>query len=399
MSSGLLVVNAGSSSVKLAGYEIAEGMTRLPKPLMTVQAESRDRQLFVEACADGRMVFSVRIGGQTDTLDLVGEGLNALLGLAEERWPGLRWTTAGHRIVHGGPQYRAPVLLDPQVVKDLAQWIALAPLHQRANLHAVDVVAARCRDVRQVGCFDTAFHADLPAVETRFALPRAWHRAGVRRYGFHGLAYESVVLQLAEMRDDERVLLAHLGSGASLCALHGGRSVATSMGFTALDGLMMGTRCGSVDPGAVLHLLRQPGMDVDSVERLLTRDSGLRGVSGLSADMRELLDSSEPAAAEAIELFCHRAVREAGGLIALMGGIDRVVFSGGIGEHAAAVRSRICGQLGWLGLALAHSENLRDARVISTPASRVTVNVIPADEQALIAAHTALLTGMLTAEK
>ncbi len=243
-------------------------------------------------------------------------------------------------------------------MKDLAQWIALAPMHQRVNLHGVDVVAARCRQVRQVGCFDTAFPADLPTVETWFALPRALNSAGVRRYGFHGLAYESVVLQLTEMRDDERVLLAHLGSGASLCALHGGRSVATSMGFTALDGLMMGTRCGSLDPGAVLHLLRQPDMDVERVERLLARDSGLRGVSGLSADMRELLDSSETAAAEAIELFCHRAVREVGGLIALMGGIDRLVFSGGIGEHAAPVRARICDQLGWLGLRLAPEANL-----------------------------------------
>ena len=398
MSAGLLVVNAGSSSVKLAGYEIADGVARLPKPLMTVQVEAGPSGLSVDASADGRTVFSVRIGGRNDGVDLVVEGIHALLGLAEERRPRLRWDAAGHRIVHGGARHRAPALLDAQVINDLAQLSPLAPLHQPANLHGVEVVAARCRDVRQVGCFDTAFHADLPPLETWFALPRAWHGAGVRRYGFHGLAYESVLLQLTEIRDDERVLLAHLGSGASLCALHGGRSVATSMGFTALDGLMMGTRCGSIDPGAVLHLLRQPGMTIDAVERLLARDSGLRGVSGISADMRELLASSEPAAAEAIELFCHRAVREAGGLIALMGGIDRLVFSGGVGEHAAPVRARICEQLGWLGLRLASESNLVHARVISAPSSRVAVNVVAADEQGLIAAHTALLTGLLPAE-
>lgn len=279
-------------------------------------------------------------------------------------------------------------------MKDLAQWIALAPMHQRANLHGVDVVAARCRQVRQVGCFDTAFPADLPTVETWFALPRALNSAGVRRYGFHGLAYESVVLQLTEMRDDERVLLAHLGSGASLCALHGGRSVATSMGFTALDGLMMGTRCGSLDPGAVLHLLRQPDMDVERVERLLARDSGLRGVSGLSADMRELLDSSEPAAAEAIELFCHRAVREAWPDRA--DGWHRP--AGVLGRHRRARRAGPCAHLrpaGMAGPATCAGGEPRHAHVISTPSSRVAVNVVAADEQGLIAAHTALLTGLL----
>ena len=242
-------------------------------------------------------------------------------------------------------------------MKDLAQWIALAPMHQRVNLHGVDVVAARCRQVRQVGCFDTAFPADLPTVETWFALPRALNSAGVRRYGFHGLAYESVVLQLTEMRDDERVLLAHLGSGASLCALHGGRSVATSMGFTALDGLMMGTRCGSLDPGAVLHLLRQPDRTSSAWNgcwRATAACAVYRGSRPTCANC-SIRPSRPPLKRSNCSVTARCAKR---GLIALMGGIDRLVFSGGIGEHAAPVRARICDQLGWLGLRLAPEANL-----------------------------------------
>ena len=331
----ILTVNAGSSSLKVAGYRGAEQVYR----------HTAER---------------LPAGG-------IGAALQACLTDLADTPP----SAVGHRIVHGGGRFTAPVLGSPAVLGELEALTPLAPLHQPHNLAAVRAVGEALPGVPQVLCFDTAFHATMPRVEQLFALPRGYADRGVRRYGFHGLAYESVVEQLGD-RAAGRVLACHLGNGASLCGIRDGRSVATTMSFTPLDGLVMGTRPGHLDPGVVLYLQRHEGMSLDAVDRLLEHESGLLGASGgLSADMRDLLASDSAEAAEAVELFCHRAVREAGAMAAVLGGVDAVAFSGGIGENAAPVRDRICRRLGWLGVG-----------------AGVPVHVVPADEAAVIARHT-----------
>lgn len=297
----------------------------------------------------------------------------------------------GHRVVHGGTQFAAPRLVDPALIVALDALSPLAPLHQPHNLAAIRAIAAISPGIRQVACFDTAFHHDKPEVASRFALPRSFHDQGIRRYGFHGLSYEYIARRLAETEPalaTGKVIAAHLGNGASLCAMQGGKSIDTSMGFTALDGLVMGTRCGTIDPGAVLHLQTQIGMSAKAVEELFYTKSGLLGVSGISSDMRALSQSPAPEAAEAIELFCWRAAREAGGLTASLGGLDALVFTAGIGENAANIRTLICARLAWLGIRIDEAANVANARRISTSDSRVAVLVIPTDEERMIALHT-----------
>lgn len=303
----------------------------------------------------------------------------------------------GHRVVHGGGRFFAPVRLDDQVLATLETFAPLAPLHQPHNLAAIRAIQALAPDLPQVACFDTAFHHDMPETATRLALPRALHDEGIRRYGFHGLSYEYIARRLDEIDPDlasGRVIAAHLGNGASLCAMRGGKSLDTTMGFTALDGLVMGTRCGSIDPGVVLYLLSQRGMRPDEVERLLYAESGLLGVSGLSSDMRALHQSDDSRAAEAIDLFTWRAAREVGALIASLGGLDGLVFTAGIGENDPLVRAMICERLAWMGLVLDPEANQRNASLISTPASKVAVRVIPTDEESMIAIHTVNTLGL-----
>jgi acetate kinase len=354
----VLVINAGSSSIKAAAY------ARSGTPIIDVQTD---------AAADAF----------TPTLEAVCDRLLEAVDPAAI-------AAVGHRIVHGGTRYTAATVVTPQVHVDLETLVPLAPLHQPYGLEGLRVAAARLPRAVQVACFDTAFHHTCPPVAMRFALPRPLHDAGIQRYGFHGLSYESVVARMPTVCGGvpPRAIVAHLGAGASLCAIRDGRSIATTMGFTPLDGLVMATRCGSLDPGVILHLAEERGLSPAAIGNLLTRESGLLGVSGISGDMRRLLASDDPRAREAIDLFCYRAVREIGSLVAALGGLDAIVFTAGIGEHAPAIRSQIAGGLDWLGLSLDEQANAAAGPRISGAASRVSAWVIPTDEQAVIAAAT-----------
>jgi acetate kinase len=382
----LISLNAGSSSIKFAFYTLGDGLHLAAhgqieriglSPALHVQ-DAQGQVLFDKAWTDGAaMSHEVLLG--------------ALLDWAMGRIAGHDLIGIGHRVVHGGAQFSAPCRVDGAVMAALAGLNDLAPLHQPHNLAVIDAMMALCPDLPQVACFDTAFHHAMPSLATRLALPRALHDAGVRRYGFHGLSYEFIARQLADLDPalaQGRVIAAHLGNGASLCAMRAGQSVDTSMGFSALDGLMMGTRCGTLDAGAVLHLLLQRGMSAQGVQDMLYRQSGLLGVSALSSDMRELAASTAPEAEEAIALFAWRAAREAGALMTSLGGLDGIVFTAGIGEHDAATRARICAHLAWTGVDLDPVANAAHAPVISTPASAIRLRVIPTDEERMIALHT-----------
>jgi acetate kinase len=297
----------------------------------------------------------------------------------------------GHRVVHGGPDYDRPVLIDHGVVSRLERLVALAPLHQPHNLAPIRSLLANYPALPQVACFDTAFHRTHGALADCYAIPHQLHAEGVRRYGFHGLSYEYIAKTLPQVAADVakgRVIVAHLGSGASMCALKAGRSVESTMGFTALDGLPMGTRPGQVDPGVVLYLISEKGMSASNVQNFLYRDCGLKGLSGVSNDMRELEASEDPHAILAIEYFVYRIGLNAGMLAAALQGIDAFVFTAGIGENAARIRARIAEQLKWLGVVLDHAENSRHAQLISRSDSRIPVYVVPTDEELMIAQHT-----------
>jgi len=317
--------------------------------------------------------------------------LKDLFDWAIDHLEGREVMAIGHRVVHGGLRFAAPRRVDANLLDELDALCPLAPLHQPHNLAAIRAIAALAPGLPQIACFDTAFHHDKPEVAARLALPRALHEQGIRRYGFHGLSYEYIAGQLQAI-DEElaggRVIAAHLGNGASLCAMRGGKSIDTTMGFTALDGLMMGTRCGTLDPGVVLYLQTNLGMSADEVHDLLYRKSGLLGVSGISSDMRTLTADLSSEAQDAVELFVWRAVREFGALTASLGGIDGVVFTAGIGENHAEIRRRICERLGWLGLSIDGDANTANALCISDKDSRVKVLVIPTDEERMIADHT-----------
>jgi acetate kinase len=305
----------------------------------------------------------------------------------EAHLDGQKPAAVGHRVVHGGTAFSAPVRIDAAVLDTLQRLWPLAPLHQPHNLAAIRAIAAISPSLPQVACFDTAFHHGKPPVAQRFALPRELHEAGIRRYGFHGLSYD-IGAALRERAPDVaggRVVVAHLGAGASLCAMLGGKSIDTTMGFTALDGLPMGTRCGALDPGVILYLLRERGTDADRIEDLLYHHSGLLGISGLSSDMRELLGSHDQRAEDAVDLFVYCIARELGALAATLGGLDGLVFTAGIGEHAPEIRRRVCGRSAWLGIVLDLDANERGDECISTATSRVSVWRITTDEERVIA--------------
>jgi acetate kinase len=309
---------------------------------------------------------------------------DALLALA-----GASLEAVGHRVVHGGADHIAPALVTPALMEALEALKPLDPLHMEANLAPIRAIAAARPNLPQVVCFDTAFHHTMPPVARRVALPRAITEAGVRRYGFHGLSYDyiaGVLTREAPALAAGRTIVAHLGSGASLCALQGGRSIATTMGFSALDGLMMATRCGSLDPGVLLYLGRQ-GHTFAQIEDMLYHRAGLLGVSGISGDIRMLQDSPDPRAAEAIDLFTYRIAFEAGGLASVLGGLDGLVFTAGIGEHAPKIREAVCARLAWLGIAIDRRANEAGERCITTPDSRITVLVVATNEEAVIAGH------------
>jgi acetate kinase len=392
MSDAILVLNAGSSSIK---FSLFEGHIR-PGP----------GRLICDGEFDGighRVHFVARGKSGTSLADLYltqgtthEDALAMLLSWMERQFPDNRLIAAGHRVVHGGSIYSFPVLIDPSVIDTLRHLIPLAPLHQPHNLAAIAAVSKLHPAMPQVACFDTAFHHTQSEIAAAFALPRSTTDQGVRRYGFHGLSYEYIVSVLPDFLGstaaDGRVVVAHLGSGASLCAMHRRQSVATTMGFTPLDGLVMGTRCGDLDPGVILYLIQEKGMTPRAVTDLLYHSSGLLGVSGISDDMRTLLASEDPLAANAVDLFVYRFSQELGSLAASLGGLDALVFTAGIGEHAPEIRRRACQQASWLGVDLDDAANASGAARISTSASKVSVWVIPTNEDLMIARHTSDLT-------
>lgn len=387
MSDSILVINAGSSSIKFSLFARSDGT--LGQVLEGQIDGIGNTPRFKAKDADGAVIGERRF----DHGAHIGhEELFRFLLVWIESRPGcgpLR--AAGHRVVHGGRRYSTPVVVDDAILSVLDTFVPLAPLHQPHNLAPIRVLAKLYPGLPQVACFDTAFHRTNPPLSQLFALPRTLTEEGIRRYGFHGLSYEYIARQLPEhdpAAAQGRTVVAHLGNGSSMCALGAGRSVTSSMGFTAVDGLMMGTRTGTLDPGVVLYLMREKGMKPNEIETLLYKKSGLIGVSGLSNDMRELLASDDPHAREAIDLFVYRVNRELGGQVAVLGGIDALVFTAGIGENAAEIRARICGLAGWCGVVLDEAANRRHGPLISSPESRVRVWVIPTDEELMIAQHT-----------
>lgn len=384
----IVSLNAGSSSIKFALFTLDDDRTP------TLSAGGKIERIGISP----RLTISDAAGALLQEHDWRDEAalthadlLAWLFAWATEHLDGREVIAIGHRVVHGGTDFSRPCLIDDAVLDELESLSALAPLHQPHNLGAIRAIAAIAPELPQVACFDTAFHHDRPPLATRFALPRALHDQGIRRYGFHGLSYEYIAHQLRKIDPAMargRVVVAHLGNGASMCAMADGKSVDTTMGFTALDGLMMGTRCGALDPGVVLHLQTQMGMGASEVESMLYSKSGLLGVSGISSDMRELAASDRAEAADAIELFVWRAAREVAALTASLGGLDGIVFTAGIGEHQADIRSRICQRLEWLGIQINEIANAAGAPAISFDDSVVKVRVIPTDEEHMICLHT-----------
>jgi acetate kinase len=383
----ILVVNAGSSSLKFRAYDAGGGT---PQLLLRGQIESLYTEPHFSASgASGEHREEQRWPAGTA---LGHDGAIAHIGdfLRSHRGDN-RLVAAGHRVVHGGMRFTQPTLVTPEVIDELAALVPLAPLHQPHNLAPIRALAQLRPDLPQVACFDTAFHHTAPEQAQAFALPHDITARGVRRYGFHGLSYEYIASRLPEVAPAAargRTVVAHLGNGASMCALREGRSIASTMGFTAVDGLVMGTRCGSVDAGVILYLMDELKMDTRAVEDLIYKRSGLLGVSGISSDMRTLLASEDPRARFAVELFIYRIGRELGSLAAALEGVDALVFTGGIGERAVPIRERACRQAGWLGLELDPAANRADGPRISADGSRVAAWVIPTDEELMIARHT-----------
>jgi len=381
-------LNAGSSSIKFALYTLDSDHVPSLSAGGKIERIGISPGLVVRDAAGETLLERA----WPDEARLTHAGLLGwLFDWAREHLQGYVVVGVGHRVVHGGTDFTGPCLIDEAVLDELEKLCALAPLHQPHNLAAIRAIGRIAPDMPQVACFDTAFHQTRPALATRFAIPRALHDQGIQRYGFHGLSYEYIARRLGEVDPAlarGRVVAAHLGNGASLCAIEDGRSIDTTMGFTALDGLMMGTRCGALDPGVVLHLQTRMGIAPQTVEGMLYQQSGLLGVSGISSDMRTLAESPALEAREAIDLFAWRAAREVAALATAMGGLDGIVFTAGIGENQGDVRSRICNRLGWLGIAIDEPANAANAPLISLPSSRIAVRVIPTDEERMIALHT-----------
>ena len=390
MTGCIAVLNAGSSSIKFALYEAGHDGALLFRG----QIEDVGLAPHLKAVdAAGAVVAERRwTSGAFDHHAATAE----IMKVGRELLAGRPVIAFGHRVVHGGTEFAQPALVDSAVIDALAKLVPFAPLHQLHNLAPIEAIAAATPAVPQVACFDTAFHRTQPALAQEFALPRDLTAAGVRRYGFHGLSYDYIVSRLQEIDPilaRSRLLIAHLGNGASLCAVHEGRSVASTMGFTAVDGLMMGTRTGSLDPGVLMYLMKERGMDARAMEDLLYRRSGLLGVSGISSDMRTLRQSKAPAAAEAIALFIYRIVRETGSLAAALGGLDGFIFAAGIGEHDAAVRAEVVAGCRLLGLALDADRNTKGQGVISRDSADVKVLIVPTDEERQIARYTSKVLG------
>ncbi len=388
MPGAVLTLNSGSSSIKFSLFEIGKKETLTLASHGEIEAIGSAPHFFARL-PTGAVLTERRWPNPNQPFAALME---TVIGWAESHLGADTLVAVGHRVVHGGVMHDRPERVTPKLLAVLDRLTPLAPLHEPHNLAPIRAIAAARPRLPQVACFDTAFHHGMPIVATRFALPREYEAAGIRRYGFHGLSYEYIARRLFEIAPDlasGRVIAAHLGNGASLCAMHGGKSIDTTMGFTALDGLVMGTRCGNLDPGVVLYLEEEQGLSAKEIEDMLYHRAGLLGVSdGIASDMRTLLASPDPRAREAIELFVFRIAREIGALTSSLGGLDGLVFTAGIGEHSPEIRKAVCARLGWLGIELDAAANAQNATSISASQSRVAVRVIPTDEEAMIARHT-----------
>jgi acetate kinase len=389
-----IVVNAGSSSLKFSIFHRPDDAGWLVASRGQLDGIGSSPRLSVKD-GDGKQIADEPLETRLDVRAAIG----TLAGWLRAQYPDARVLGVGHRVVHGGASYAGPTMVTPEVLEDLRALVPLAPLHQPYNLAAIEVVAERLPEVPQVACFDTSFHRGQPAVAEVVALPRDVVRRGVQRYGLHGLSYESIASALptvAPAIGDGRVIVAHLGSGASLCAMRGRRSIDSTLGFTALDGLCMGTRPGALDPGVVLYLFQVLGLSAKEVETILYKQSGLLGISGISNDMLVLLASQDPGARLAVDYFVYRAAKEIGALTAALGGLDALVFTAGIGENSPEIRRRIAEASAWLGVELDADANQTGKSRISRDGSRVPVYVIPTNEELIIARHTGSLLGLVT---
>lgn len=380
-SNQLIIINAGSSSIKFAAFLAKEG---LPKICSGVIENIGTAPLLKMKDGDGKIIKEQAFPTTTHYTDFY----HILFLLLSENKPPI--ITVGHRVVHGGSFYQQSVAIDSLVIDNLKKLIPFAPLHQPYNIEAIEILARTHPDLLQVACFDTAFHSTHPAIADKFGLPRELTLEGVRRYGFHGLSYEYIVGYLKQhvpQKASGKIIVAHLGNGASLCAIKEGISIDSTMGFTALDGLLMGTRCGTLDPGVMLYLLKFKKMSYQEIEDCLYKKSGLLGVSGISNDMQALLNAADASAQEAIELFVYRLKYHLGALMAVLGGLDVLVFTGGIGENASIIRQAVCREFAWLGLTLDEASNAKHQPIISSPQSQIEVRVIPTNEEKVIAKH------------
>ncbi|WP_170361751.1 acetate/propionate family kinase [Ruegeria arenilitoris] len=382
MADHVLALNAGSSSLKFGLYELVEGN----RPSMRWHGQ-------IERLGDAPRLLAESAGGRSINQALTDtqshdEAIQAFLDMTREYLPDIHIRAIGHRVVHGGTVYSEPVRIDDKVLDTLAGFIPYAPLHQPFSLAGIRAASAAFPDTVQVACFDTAFHRTHPWVNDTFALPQSYYDKGVRRYGFHGLSYDYITQKLKETAPslyDGRVVIAHLGNGASMCAVSGGRAVASTMGFSALDGLPMGTRSGQLDPGVVLYMMQQEGMSADEIADMLYRNSGLLGLSGMSSDMRTLLAAETPEARQAIDYYVFRIRRELGAMSAALEGLDALVFTGGIGENAVQIRQRVCDGMRWIGIEMDPNRNADNGTVLSTDFSRVRILAIPTNEEMVIA--------------
>jgi acetate kinase len=393
MSDLIIVLNAGSSSLK---FTIYADTGEKPGVLYDGQIEGIGTETRFKAKDGAGKVVGEKKWPPGSPLDHEG-AIDALFAWGRGVLSHTdRIVAVGHRVVHGGLEYTKPIVVNDHILDDLEKFVPLAPLHQPHNLAPIRVIAKRNPGMPQVACFDTSFHTSIPAVAQAFALPRKYAEQGVRRYGFHGLSYEYISTALPGFDPEAakgRTIVAHLGNGASMCAMQGLKSTACTLGFTAVEGLMMGTRCGTLDPGVMLYLIDECSMNTRDLEKLIYKESGLLGVSGISSDMRTLLESTDARAAEAVDLFVYRITRELGSLAAALGGLDALVFTGGIGENAAPIRERVCRAAQWLGLEFDEKTNKAGGPRISREGSRVRAWVIPTDEELMIALHTKSVIG------